>query len=199
MQQRFNVAANVATVENPVPPQGNPPVQISTMTPCGVPPQVVIPPIIEIDDEHDAFFSPRSGSVYDAFVPPTDLVEKKVRAIKEKLEAMEGSNVIGLDATEMCLVPSVRIPAKFKVLNFEKYEGASNPRTHIRSYYRKMDAYPYDERLLMHFFQDSLSGALLDHYMQFEGTHIFSWRDMSEGFLKHYQYNTDMTPNRTQL
>lgn len=51
----------------------------------------------------------------------------------------------------------------------------------------------------MNFFQDNLSGALLDWYMQLEWTHIRSWRDMVEAFLKHYQYNTDMAPNQTQL
>lgn len=47
---------------------------------------------------------------------------------------MEGSNTIGLDAAEMCLVPTVVIPAKFKVLDFEKYKGAGDLRTHIRAY-----------------------------------------------------------------
>lgn len=78
---------------------------------------------------------------------------------------MEGSNAIGLDAAEMCLVPGIVIPAKFKVLNFEKYKGASDPRTHIRVYCWKMAAYSNDDRLLMHFFQDSLSGASLDWFI----------------------------------
>lgn len=98
----------------------------------------------------------------------------------------------------MCLVPGVRIPAKFKVPNFEKYKRASDPRTHIRSYCRKMVAYSNDERFLMHFFQDNLNGAPLELDMQLEGTHIRTWRDMAEAFLKHYQYNMD-TPNCTLL
>lgn len=51
----------------------------------------------------------------------------------------------------------------------------------------------------MHFFQDSLSGASLEWYMQLERTHIRTWRELAEAFLKHYQYNPDMAPNRTQL
>lgn len=95
--------------------------------------------------------------------------------------------------------PGVIIPAKFKFPDFEKYKGASDPRMHIRAYFWKMVAYSDDDRLLMHFFQDSLSGASLDWYMQLEGTHIQSWRDMVEAFLKNYQYNTDMALNHTQL
>lgn len=62
-----------------------------------------------------------------------------------------------------------------------------------------MAAYSNDEKLLMHLFQDSLSGASLEWYMQLESTFIRTWKDLSEVFLKHYQYNTDMAPNRTQL
>ena len=56
------------------------------MTPGDVPPPVVNPHAIEIDDQYDAFFSPRSGSVYDAFGPPAAEAKKKVRAIEEKTE-----------------------------------------------------------------------------------------------------------------
>lgn len=51
----------------------------------------------------------------------------------------------------------------------------------------------------MHFLQDNLRWASLEWYMQLEGSHIQSWRDMAEAFLKHYQYNTYIMPNRTQL
>lgn len=62
-----------------------------------------------------------------------------------------------------------------------------------------MVAYSDDEKLLMHFFQDNLSGASLEWYMQLEHTYIRTWRDMENAFLKHYQYKTDMASNRTQL
>lgn len=74
---------------------------------------------------------------------------------------MEGSNAFGLDTADMCLVLGVKIPAKFKVPDFEKYKGVSCPRTHIRSYCRKMAIYSDNERLLINFFQDNLSGGLL--------------------------------------
>ncbi|XP_050893780.1 uncharacterized protein LOC127100592 [Lathyrus oleraceus] len=142
---------------------------------------------------------PPDASVYDAFDPPTNEVENKFKAIEEKLKELEGSNDLGLDTTEICLVPSVVIPTKFKVTDFEKYKGASDPITHVKAYCRKMASYSDDNKLLMHLFQDSLKGASLDWYKKLEGIHIRTWRDMAEAFLKHYQYNADMVPNRTQL
>src|SRR3954471_9985558 len=66
-------------------------------------------------------------------------------------------------------------------------------------YVRKMVAYANDQKLMMHFFQDSLSGASVEWYMQLEKTHIRSWNDLANTFLMQYKYNLDMAPNRIQL
>lgn len=46
---------------------------------------------------------------------------------------MESTNILVLNAAKICLVPGVIIPSKFKVLDFEKYKGVGDPRTHIRA------------------------------------------------------------------
>ncbi|MCI87275.1 gag-protease polyprotein, partial [Trifolium medium] len=62
-----------------------------------------------------------------------------------------------------------------------------------------MASFANDDKLMMHCFQDSLTGASLNWYMQLEGSHIRSWRDLANAFIKQYQYNIDMAPDRTQL
>lgn len=115
------------------------------------------------------------------------------------MKSIKGSGAFGLDATNMCLLPSVKIPAKFKVPKFEKYKGVSCPKTHIRSFSRKMAAHSDDEKMLMHFFLENLSGASLEWYMQFKHTCIQTWRELAETFLKHYQYYSGMAYNRAHL
>lgn len=119
--------------------------------------------------------------------------------MEERLKAVEGQGVLGMDVTDLGLVLGVRVPPKFKVPVFDEYTGTTCPKTHVIGYYRKMSAYSKDERLLMHFFQDSLDGASLEWYMHLERTYIRNWRDLVEAFVKYYQYNIDMAPNRTQL
>ena len=53
---------------------------------------------------------------------------------------------------ELCLVPDVVIPPKFKVTYFDKYRGTTYPKNHLKMYCRKMGAYAKDEKLFMHFF-----------------------------------------------
>ncbi|XP_050915298.1 uncharacterized protein LOC127130309 [Lathyrus oleraceus] len=153
----------------------------------------------EIDDQQDAFFTTKADSVYEAFGPsPADL-ERRFQMMEERFKAMQGPDTFRLNAADMCLVPDVKIPPKFKVPSFEKYQGVTCLKTHIRAFCRKMAAHSNDEKFLMHFFQDNLSGTSLEWYMQLERTHIRTWRELAEAFLKHYQYNSDMAPNQTQL
>src|SRR3954469_15806516 len=123
----------------------------------------------------------------------------QIKALEERLKAVEGYDAFDVDTFEMSLVPDLTIPHKFKVPNFEKYKGLTCPRNHLRMYVGKMAAYAHDQKLMIHFFQDSLSGASVDWYMQLEKSHIQSWNDLANIFLKQYKYNLDMAPNQMQL
>lgn len=96
---------------------------------------------------------PKNESLYEPFGPPPIELERRFRMMDERVKAIEGLSIFGLEVADMCLVPGVKIPAKFKVHAFEKYKAATCPKTHIRSYCRKMAAYSDDEKLLMHFFK----------------------------------------------
>jgi len=56
-----------------------------------------------------------------------------------------------------------------------------------------------EEKLLMHFFQDSLAGAAVIWYTNLEASHTRPWKYLITAFIRKYQYNIDMTPDRTQF
>ncbi|XP_050889544.1 uncharacterized protein LOC127094810 [Lathyrus oleraceus] len=104
---------------------------------------------------------------YHGVPPMVNLVATKdfkailmCRALEKKLRVMEGHNSTSLSALEMCLVPNVVNPPKFKALEFEKYKGLNCPNIHIKMYYRKMSAYAKDDKIMIHCFQDSLTERL---------------------------------------
>ncbi|XP_045822052.1 uncharacterized protein LOC123914933 [Trifolium pratense] len=99
----------------------------------------------------------------------------------------------------MCLVPDVVVPPKFKAPDFDKYKGTGCPKIHIKRFYTKMAAHASNEKLLIHIFQDSLSGASFDWYMQLERAQIKTWKDLVDAFLTQYSYNLNIAPNRMQL
>ena len=60
-----------------------------------------------------------------------------------------------------------------------------------------MGAYSRDEKLLMHFFQESLAGVAVIWYTNLETSRMRSWKDLITAFIRQYQYNT--APDTTQL
>ncbi|RDX97824.1 hypothetical protein CR513_19359, partial [Mucuna pruriens] len=76
----------------------------------------------------------------------------------------------------------VGLPTDFKTLEFDKYKGSSCPRVHLAMYCRKMVTYIYDDKILVHCFQDSLTGAALGWYVSLErgaSKHGETWRKPS--------------------
>jgi hypothetical protein len=53
----------------------------------------------------------------------------------------------------------------------------------------------HDKKLLMHFFQDSLSIAALNWYIRLDRTNIQKWNS----FIKKYKYNMDMVRDQSNL
>ena len=75
------------------------------------------------------------------------MVEReKFDHIEERLRVIEGGkNYAFVDITELCLVPNMVIPPKFKVPDFDKYKRTTCLKNHLNMYYRKMGAYAKDE------------------------------------------------------
>jgi len=129
-----------------------------------------------------------------------DINQDKMTALEARIRAIEGVDLYDLvRATEMCLVPNMVVSKKLCVPEFLKYTGTQCPMTHLKSYCNKMAEVVHDEKLLMHLFQDSLSGAALSWYMVLDNTKICKWKDLVDAFVKQYKYNMDIAPNRTSL
>ena len=129
----------------------------------------------------------------------TDEIREQLDELKQEVKTLRGKELFGRDARDLCLVPNVRIPPKFKVPDFEKYQGNTCPRNHLVMYVRKMSAYSNDQDLLIHFFQESLTGVAIRWYMDLDNTKIRTFHDLGEAFVQQYKYNLDLAPDRDQL
>ena len=103
--------------------------------------------------------------------------------------------MFGQNVSELCFVPNVNVSANFKVPEFERYKGNSCPHDHLVMYIRKMSTLTNDHCLLIHFFQDSLTGVALKWYMSLDNSNICTFNDLGEAFIKQYKYNMFMAPD----
>jgi len=113
------------------------------------------------------------------------MVEReKFDHIEERLRAIEGGRDYAFaDMAELCLVLDVVIPLKFKVPDFDKYKGTTCSKNHLKMYNKKMGAYSKNEKLLMHFFQESLTRVVVTLYTNLEPSQVHSWKDLIVGFI----------------
>ncbi|XP_050897055.1 uncharacterized protein LOC127103857 [Lathyrus oleraceus] len=147
------------------------------------------------DDDHRGMVQESKLTNHPTTIMGETRVDDKYKILEERLNVVEEFSVFGVDAMGMCLVTYVIIPPKFKTPEFEKYKGINFPKNHLRMFVRKMAGYAENEKLMMHSFQDSLSGASLDWYMQLERTNIKTWEDLANSLLRQYKYNMDMAHN----
>lgn len=126
--------------------------------------------------------------------------EEKWKWIEEKFRAIESiDGYRGIDAKDLSLVPDLVLPYKFKMPEFEKYNGTSCPEAHITMFCRRMAGYVNNDQLLIHCFQDSLTGAASKWYNQLTRIQISSWRDLAQAFMKQYSHVADMVLDRITL
>jgi hypothetical protein len=115
------------------------------------------------------------------------------------MRALRGKDLFGQDAHELCLVPDVVVPHKFKVPNFEKYKGSTCPKAHLVMYARKMSTQTSNDKLLIHCFQESSTGEALRWYMDLDRTNVSTFNDLASAFIKQYNYNSYLAPDRDKL
>jgi hypothetical protein len=114
--------------------------------------------------------------------------------------AIERSSLYDLiKATKMCSVPNMVIPKKFRVLEFVKYTGTQCLVTLFKAYCNKMTEVVNDEKLLIHFFQDSLSDVALTWYMWLDNTKVKSGRIWLMPLLGNISLIWMWAPNRSSL
>jgi hypothetical protein len=131
----------------------------------------------------------------------TDFVNSdKLSALGERLRAVEGNDWFDpIRAAEVCLVPNIIVPKNFRIPEFIKYTGLECPNTHLRSYCNKMAKVIHEDRMLIYFFQDSLTGSALSWYMRLDNIKIKTWKELVHAFLKQYKFNLEIAPDRTIL
>ena len=93
----------------------------------------------------------------------SDLLEK-YNEMQREMRALHGKEIFGKTAYDLCLVPDIQIPHKFKVPDFEKYKGNSCPEEHLTMYVRRMSAYARDDQVLIYYFQESLASPASKWY-----------------------------------
>ncbi|XP_070004728.1 uncharacterized protein [Nicotiana sylvestris] len=89
--------------------------------------------------------------------------------------------------------------AGFKRPKFEKYDGHGYLAAHLKQYCNQLRGAGGKEELLMAYFWESLTGIASEWYTDQEIIHWHVWDDMARDFVRQFQYNVDIAPDRNSL
>jgi len=128
-----------------------------------------------------------------------DDLQEKFEMMNREMQALRGKETFKKDVYDLCLVPNVQVPHNCKLPDFEKYKGTSCPKDHLTMYVRKMSTCAHNHQVLIHYFQDSLTGTALKWYMNLDRAEIRTFNDLREAFVQQYKFNVDMASNRSDL
>ena len=72
-------------------------------------------------------------------------MQQRCSLLDKKLKEIEGVNDLGsVDLRELCLVPNLVMPPKFKMPKFEKYDGTKCLENHLATYCNKMAGHTHE-------------------------------------------------------
>ncbi|KAL3748721.1 hypothetical protein ACJRO7_009890 [Eucalyptus globulus] len=123
--------------------------------------------------------------------------DERFAKLEEKLKQLQESrNSLPFD---LSVYEKVKVPKKFKMPEFEKYDGTSCPKAHLQMYHVRMAQYVKNEPLMIQSFHASLTGPALNWYIMKNVNLLDTWNDVADAFLKQYKFNMDIAPSREDL
>lgn len=106
----------------------------------------------EIQNEYEIQKYQRAAPVVNIVATHDSEAIQMCQTLVKKMRVVEGHNLTHLSALEMCMVPDVVLPPKFKLSEFEKYRGLSCRNIHLKVYCRNMGVYAREGKLMIHYF-----------------------------------------------
>ena len=113
-----------------------------------------------------------------------DPINNRMDVMEKALRLVQGADHWSYQFRDLCYFPKVVLPPKFRIPNFDKYNGRGCPISHLKVYCGDLTQLQADERLLIRLFQKSLTGPALKWFTSIDMATIKTWSDLSQAFLE---------------
>jgi len=95
-------------------------------------------------------------------VPKTEQDERFAKLEEKVKQLQESQSSLSFD---LLVYEKVKVPKKFKMPEFEKYDGTSCSKAHLQMYHVRKAQYVKNEPLMIQSFHASLTGPALNWYI----------------------------------
>nr|CAN65193.1 hypothetical protein VITISV_031688 [Vitis vinifera] len=131
-------------------------------------------------------------------IPTSEEPYTRMDRLDQRLRQMRASDrVITWEDFDGALVAN--LPAKFRMLEIERYTSIGYPRIHLKLYSTVMRAHGLDEAHMVMFFPMSLSSAAQYWFASLDVSRRRTWDDITQEFLRQFAFNTIIGVSRRDL
>ena len=109
-------------------------------------------------DSEERFHATHTAYATPAFatqplpVATSDPILTRLGNLGRALHQLQGTDRQSYQFRDLCLFLEATLPAKFRILEFEKYNGRGCPILHLRAYYGDLPQLQADDKLLIRLF-----------------------------------------------
>ena len=94
-------------------------------------------------------------------------IKKRINKMEEMIKRARKMEDL-MDYQSLSLFPDMRLPPKFKMPTFDRFDGTGCPNSHLKMYMGAMQPLGATEELLVQMFQNTLTGATLRWFLNLD-------------------------------
>ncbi|XP_048136648.1 uncharacterized protein LOC125315517 [Rhodamnia argentea] len=128
---------------------------------------------------------------------PNDETAKLLARMEQRIREVEGTH--NIPQIDFDAFSKVNVPEKFKMPDFEKYNGTSNPVQHVQMYQVRMNKYATNRPSMVQTFQASLKDAAMTWYTDYKIYGMEDGEKVANEFVRHFGFNIDVVITREDL
>lgn len=123
----------------------------------------------------------------------------KMAKLEESVSKFEKIGAGGLDMDRLCPFPNARLPERFKMPDFAKFDGTGDPKTHLLAYHGAMKLHGVEEEAMAQVFPQTLSGPAFQWFLSLDISKRRTWEDIGATFNSQYSYNAQLKMTTREL
>ncbi|KAG5549095.1 hypothetical protein RHGRI_014462 [Rhododendron griersonianum] len=123
----------------------------------------------------------------------------KMAKLEETVSKVEKIGAGGLDMDRLCPFPNARLPERFKMPDFVKFDGSGDPKTHLLAYHSAMKLHRIEEETMAQLFPQTLTGPAFQWFLSLDLSKRKNWVDIGAAFNSQYSYNVQLKMTTREL
>ncbi|XP_058185725.1 uncharacterized protein LOC131302948 [Rhododendron vialii] len=123
----------------------------------------------------------------------------KMAKLEETISKSERKGVGGLDMDRLCPFPNARLPERFKMPDFAKFNGTGDLKTHLLAYHGAMKLHGVEEDAMAQLFPQTPADPAFQWFLSRDIAKRRTWEDIGTAFNAQYSYNAQLKMTTREL